>query len=82
MSCACGFALAEHATVFESRRERRGRRNTNLCGGGGLGTAAAGGVPTQLSLVLFSFRQSWGRFSYGENRKGQWEVGFAFIHQK
>lgn len=51
MSCACGFPLAEHATVFESRRERRGRRNTNLCGGGGLGTAAAGGVTRLTSLV-------------------------------
>lgn len=52
-SCVCCDAWADHATTVETRAERRasGRPTHNLCGGGGVGEAACGGVSRMSSLV-------------------------------
>lgn len=51
--CACGQSWAEHTMAIETRRERSAanRPTHNLCGGGGVGEAAAGGITRMSSLV-------------------------------
>ena len=52
-SCVCGSPWADHATVIETRSERKRRRlpTDNLCGGGGAGEAACGAITRMSSLV-------------------------------
>lgn len=51
--CVCGSSWQEHATVIETRSERKAsnRPTHNLCGGGGAGEAACGAITRMSSLV-------------------------------
>lgn len=52
-SCVCGAPWAEHRTTIETRAERSAtsRPTHNLCGGGGVGEAACGGITRMSSLI-------------------------------